>query len=323
MNWRDKLIEQKWLHPFLPNYMKPLEDSAVINEQTREFVYEAEEFISDLAALSELPRVNKTFKRSIQGFTYKIKIKPRKIHVEMIDSQKSSSTLKKRVFITVYRHHVKKEGGNGKITDSTIYYQKDSHTYVRSIRRHPSFQSVFYHIHRLDLSVSGESVPAANMISESSSDKSAAITSDQEALSLKDSLSDISYRFQGLDDKISILLHSMKEPLHMTVEDFELLNIEEKHQLKRMLLHDIPNLLQTYESLTPSQRQTSYERVISSLNNMYDFIKKQAEDLQATRQERMNHLLQLNELRYDPSLQHENTKTSTIMKRHQRDMEDR
>ncbi|SDN35725.1 hypothetical protein [Alkalicoccus daliensis] len=320
MNWRDKLTEQSWLLPFLPSYMKPLDEPGLMNEHTREFVYEAEEFISDLAALSELPRVNKTFKRSIQGFTYKIKIKQRKIHVEMIDTQKSASAMKKRVFITMFRSHIKQESGTGKLIDSTIYFQKDGKTQVRSVRKHPLFQSIFYHVHRLDLSIAGEPLPKELPQSEPVA-QSTNMTIAQEAASLVDALSDAQKRFKHLDHPLLLQLDKMYGSMQKTSEEYSLLDVEEKHHLKRMILHDIPNLLQTYDSLSNEQKKESYPRVQQSLLNMFQFIDKQANDLQATRMERMEHLLQLNDLRYDPNLPRENEKTSTMMRRHQKQID--
>lgn len=320
MNWRDKITEHSWLLPFLPNYMKPLDEPGLVNEHTREFVYEAEEFISDLAALSELPRINKTFKRSIQGFTYKIKIKPRKIHVEMIDTQKSASTMKKRIFITIFRHHIKQEQGTGKLIDSTIYYQKDGKTFVRSVRRHPLFQSLFYHVHRLDLSISGEAIPEElPQIETAPQDTSMSVS--QEAHALVEALTDVQRRFIHLGDTLMKQVEEMQLSMKKTEEEYALLDVEEKHHLKRMILHDIPNLLQTYDSLSSDQKREAYDRVQQSLLNMYQFIDKQANDLQATRMERMDHLLQLNELRYDPNLPRDREKTSTMMRRHQKQIE--
>src|SRR5690625_2351425 len=101
MNW----TENKWLEPFLPNYLKPLKDPRIESEHTVEFVEHAEEFLSDLAALTELPRLNKTFKRNIKGYSFKVRIKARKIHLELKDTKKSSANYKKRIYITINRRN--------------------------------------------------------------------------------------------------------------------------------------------------------------------------------------------------------------------------
>ncbi|PRO66868.1 hypothetical protein [Alkalicoccus urumqiensis] len=313
MQWRDRLMEMNWIQPFIPSYMKPLDEPAMMNETMQEFIYEAEEFISDLAALSEIPRMNKTFKRSIQGFSYKVKIKPKKIFVEMIDTHTSVSTMKKRVYITALRREHKQEQGTGRMADATIYYQKNHQTIVRSIKKHPSFQSIFYHLHRLDVSLEGgslESLPAAPPeISE------AAAAEGRELEVLTSALKDYQKRYRQSD--FSGELTQLQHELSKAEEEFDLLDVEEKHHMKRMILHDVPNLLQTYESLNDVQKREAAPRIQSSFSRMAAFLEAQAADLEATRMDRMNHLLHLNDIRYSPEAGQ--VSTSSLMKKHYRE----
>lgn len=305
MSWRELLWEQKWLHPLLPNYLKPLDEPAIMNEFTKEFVYEAEEFISDLAALSELPRMNKTFKRTLQGYSYKIKIKPKKIHVEMFDTNKSSSSVKKRVFLTTFRKNIKAENGTGKILESVIYYQLNNKTYVRNVRKHPYFQSLFHHIHRLDASLNGESVAALpeGALATDSDDKERQLTPSESETNLAESLLDSArhtyHNFANISENTDIILKGILYELERCLEEFTLLDIEEKHHVKRMIQHDLPNLLHTYHTLSAEQKQKTYENMIRNMSNMRSFLKQQADDLQGTRIDRMNQLIQLNDLRYN------------------------
>lgn len=304
MNWQERLWEQKWLIPILPNYMKPLEEPALLNQHTREFVYEAEEFISDLAALTELPRMNKTFKRSIHGYAYKIKIKPKKIHIELADTNKSSSAIKKKVFITVFRKHIRMENGFGKVIDSSIYYQLSGNTFVRNIRSHSYFLPVFHHLHRLDLSLSGESLQAFDEMNQKSTDQKGvesvqpSDTNDEQINSLKYSMSHTQKAFSSIDPALQDELDKLAEEFYRCLEEFHLLDIEEKHHIRRMVQHDLPNLIQTYYSLTEEQRLKKKNELVSALQNMHSFLKEQANDLQSTRVDRMNHLLRLTSLRY-------------------------
>lgn len=303
MNWRERLWEQNWIIPLLPNYMKPLDEPSLLNEHTKEFVYEAEEFISDLSALSELPRIDKTFKRSIQGFSYKIKIKQKKIHVEMVDTNKSSSNIKKRVYITTFRKNVKMENGFGKILDSTIYYQLQGKTVVRNIRRHPLFLSIFHHLHRLDLSLSGETFNKEPVKLPSTNEEVQHLepTADHEdqVKALLSSAEHTYKQFKTIDDKVDQSLVEILTEIERCTDEFQLLDLEEKHHMKRMIQHDLPNLLNTYHSLSESQKKSTFNEVVSSLKNMRSFLQTQANDLQETRMDRMNYLLKLNELRYD------------------------
>ncbi|CAM3723506.1 hypothetical protein [Alkalicoccus chagannorensis] len=323
MNWRDRLLEQAWLQPLLPNYMKPLDEPSLMNENMREFIYEAEEFISDLAALAELPRMNKTFKRSIQGFTYKVKMKPKKLLVEMIDTHKSASTMKKRVFITVHRSHHKSENGSGKVADSTIYYQKSGRTYVRSVRRHESFQTLFYHLHRLDMSLSGQTT---ELLPPGQEAKPAAIESTstmpaQEPLMMQQSLQELRRETKGLTESMTEHLSLLEEELQQATEEYHLFAVEERYELKRMMLHDIPDLIRTFSSLSDTQRQESAPRVENSLARMLTHLRSYTEDLEKTRMDRMNHVLQVQQLRYEQE-DHQHTKTSTLMRRHQKQLDE-
>ncbi|AOM82858.1 hypothetical protein [Salisediminibacterium beveridgei] len=305
MNWQERLWEQKWLLPILPNYMKPLDEPALLNQHTREFVYEAEEFISDLAALSELPRMNKTFKRSVHGLSYKIKIKPKKIHLELADTNKSSSAIKKKVFITIFRKHVRMENGFGKVIDSSIYYQLSGNTYVRNIRRHSYFLPLFHHLHRLDLSLSGESLQSFDELNKKHENQNEIEsvqtpgTDNEQVDSLKQSIYHTQRAFSKYDPALQSELDKLAGEFNRCLEEFHLLDIEEKHHIKRMAQHDLPNLIQTYYSLTETQRQEKQRELINALQNMNSFLKEQANDLQSTRVDRMNHLLRLTSIRYE------------------------
>jgi hypothetical protein len=301
VNWRERLWEQNWVIPLLPNYMKPLDEPALLNEHTKEFVYEAEEFISDLSALSELPRLNKTFKRSIQGFAYKIKIKQKKIHLEMADTSKSPSNIKKRVYITIYRKNVKMENGFGKIIDSTIYYHLNGKAVVRNIRKHPLFLSLFHHIHRLDLSLSGETVNVEEIRDHPVQEEQNLAPAEDEKGQVKILLSSAEHTrkyYRAVAPDVEKRLEIIYAELLRCTEEFHLLDLEEKHHMKRMIQHDLPNLLNTFQSLNETQKEEKYKEMISTLSNMTNFLRKQADDLQSTRMDRMNHLLKLNELRY-------------------------
>jgi glutaredoxin-related protein len=303
LNWRERLWEQNWIIPLLPNYMKPLEEPSLLNEHTKEFVYQAEEFISDLSALSELPRIDKTFKRSIQGFSYKIKIKQKKIHVEMVDTNKSSSNIKKRVYISTYRKNIKMENGFGKILDSTIYYHIEGKTVVRNVRRHSLFLSIFHHLHRLDLSLSGETFnqEPVKISSENEKEQQLKPTADhQDQVKALLSSAEHTYKqFRTIDQKVDQSLKDILTEIKRCNEEFQLLDLEEKHHMKRMIQHDLPNLLNTYDSLSENQKKYTYNEMVSSLKSMRSFLQLQANDLQETRMDRMNYLLKLNELRYD------------------------
>ncbi|UCZ54848.1 hypothetical protein LGQ02_08925 [Bacillus shivajii] len=300
MSWRDNLLEQKWLEPFLPNYLKPLKDPDIKDAHTETFVQEAIEFISDLSSLSELPRLNKTFKREILGYLFKVKIKQKKIHLELIDTKKSSAKLKKRVYLTVYRKQFKEESGMGKVADSTIYYQKEGRTIVRNVRNHSLFSPLFIAVNKLDESLSGKNGKALppTSISEEVNHQQ------DETESVKhDILSNIkaitSQSNSQLDSEIQGKLLTLQSSIDLCVKEIHLFDIEEKHQIKRLINRDLPNLLETYEQLTPEQRQAKYEELTNTVNAMITFVNDLKNQINDSRMDRMEHLLRLNRIRYE------------------------
>ncbi|UTR09686.1 hypothetical protein MM300_17580 [Evansella sp. LMS18] len=303
MSWRDRVWEQKWLEPFLPNYLKPLNDSTVETEETKELVSEAAEFLSDLATLSELPRINKTFKRNIKGYLFKVKIKQKKIYLELLDTKKSPAAVKKRIYITVFRKQFKAEKGMGKCADSTIYYTSGNRTIVRNVRNHPLFQPVFYELHRLDLSLAGKALPEI----ESAEQPKALMnpehkpSTEDETKAILTNLDSLKKQYRKSEPAFHKQINQLQEDILICIKDMHLLDIEEKHHLKRMVSYDLPNLLETYDSLSEDQKEKTFDEVMSTVNSMRDYVKKQTEQLQSSRMDRMKHLLKLNEVRYNNS----------------------
>ncbi|MBU9711325.1 hypothetical protein [Evansella tamaricis] len=296
MSWREQIWEQKWFEALLPNYLKPLRDPQVETEFTKDMIEEAEEFLSDLASLSELPRINKTFKRNIKGFLFKVKIKPKKIHLELLDTKKSSDSVKKRIYITIFRKQFKAENGMGKCIDSTIYYQIKNKTTVRSVRRHPLFQTLFIQLHHLDVSLSGGKPEDIPTLTTKGSEK-LANKNDEKNLIIQQA-SKISTHYHHMDSLISKRLKSLQGTISECLKEIELLDLEEKHHVKRLVNQDLPSLLETYHSLSFEQKKEKYEDVLNSLQSMQDFLDKLAKDVQSSRMDRMDHLLRLNRLRY-------------------------
>ncbi|RNA69205.1 hypothetical protein [Alteribacter keqinensis] len=299
MTFKEKLLHQEWIQPFLPNYMKPLHEPRIEEDATSLMVHETEEFLSDLASLSELPRLNKTFKRKIKGFLLKVKIKPKKLHLEMHDTKRSQALIKKRIYITIYRKSVKAEKGLGKCIDATIYFHTDGRNIVRNVKHHPLFRPVFTHLHMLDSSLSGQNLLPQNESEETVELQRAHHNEPDEKSTLNAELKQLERRYANLNNSITSVFSNVSASLKRCLEEFNLLDVEERHQLKRMLIKEIPDLLDTYQSLTPSQKKEMEEDVIHALEKMNRFVGKIASSLDHNRMERLNHLLRVNKMRYD------------------------
>ncbi|WP_096434933.1 hypothetical protein [Alteribacter populi] len=304
MSFKEKFIHYEWVQPFLPNYMKPLQEPRIEEDSTSLMVHETEEFLSDLASLSELPRMNKTFKRKIKGFMLKVKIKHKKLHLEMLDSKRSSASIRKRIYITIYRKNIKAEKGLGKCIDATIYFNVDGRNMVRNIKHHPLFRPVFLHLHMLDssLSGSGQSHPTQSSLSyEEPNEHEMNVSTLQEAdkNELHTEIKKLDQRYQKMNQNIYAAFTLMKKSITRCIEDFDLLDIEERHQVKRIIVKEIPDLLGTYQTLPPQQKEETEHEIILAIEKMDRFLKKITSSLDSNRMERMNHLLRVNKLRYE------------------------
>ncbi|MFA9556208.1 hypothetical protein ACERII_02710 [Evansella sp. AB-rgal1] len=298
MSWRERAWEVKWIEPLLPNYLKPLQDTRIETEHTRELIKEAEEFLTDLSSLSELPRLNKTFKRNIKGFLFKVKIKPKKIHLELIDTKKSTANIRKRIYITIFRKEIKSEQGMGKCIDSTIYYVVNNKTIVRNIRKHPLFQAIFIRLHQLDKSLSGEGFNLEQVEETAVVERQLSSKSEVEKLHINQQIRALLKQYQKLDPLIVTKLEEIEYALEECLKEVDLLDIEEKHHMKRLVNYDLPNLLETYINLNTDQRKKSYNDVIASIHSMRSYIENQSKQLTNSRMDRMNQLIQLNKIRY-------------------------
>ncbi|TMW73534.1 hypothetical protein [Alteribacter natronophilus] len=300
MTFKERLLHHQWVQPFLPNYMKPLQEPGIEEGPTSLMIHETEEFLSDLSSLSELPRLNKTFKRKIKGFLLKVKIKPKKLHLELIDTKRSPAQIKKRIYITTYRKSVKSENGLGKCIDATIYYQIEGRNMVRNVKHHHLFRPVFTHLHMLDTSLSGQAALPAAELEETAPARPEEITAENEDKnSLMAALNNYSPQLNTSDPDLEQALAEVTGSLKRCLEEFELLDIEERHQVKRMIVKEIPQLTQTFRSLSPLQKSEKKEEMINALQKMNHFTLKIVSSLERNRLEHMNHLLRVSKMRYD------------------------
>lgn len=78
-----------------------------------------------------------------------------------------------------------------------------------------------------------------------------------------------------------------------------MLEIEERYTIKRMLSEDIPNLLHTYLSLNAANQLAQKENLFVALSKMELTLMRYAEQLEQLRLQKMEHIIKVNEQRYD------------------------
>jgi gas vesicle protein len=171
------------------------------------------------------------------------------------------------------------------------------------VRNHPLFQPVFYELHRLDLSLAGKALPEI----ESAEQPKALMnpehkpSTEDETKAILTNLDSLKKQYRKSEPAFHKQINQLQEDILICIKDMHLLDIEEKHHLKRMVSYDLPNLLETYDSLSEDQKEKTFDEVMSTVNSMRDYVKKQTEQLQSSRMDRMKHLLKLNEVRYNNS----------------------
>lgn len=216
----------------------------------------------------------------------------------MHDTKRSDASINKRIYITIYRKSIKAEKGLGKCIDATIYFQTDGRNVVRNIKHHHLFRSVFTHLHLLDSSLSGQSaLPLPERGHEQIVDSH--LHEDEDKAKLLSELKQLRNRYTGVNEGMSNAFSKVATSLSRCLEEFELLDVEERHQIKRMVLKEIPELLTSYQSLTPVQRNEMEDNMILAFEKMNRFLQKIIISLENNRIERLNHLLRVNKMRYD------------------------
>lgn len=288
-------MQQEWFYRWLPDYLKPLNDETIEDFHTKEMISEVVELLTDLSSLTELARMDKTFKRTIDGTKVKVRIKMRKISIEINDTKQSPSKIKKKIHLTVFRKRFKSKNGRGKCSEATIYYRKDTKSVVRSIRRSPLFKPIFDAIDMLDDALDGRqnidvSVPPPR-------DRLGTEGKEADTV-IEQELKRLPAQFQDLDDSLNYRFQSLMESIENIIPEHNLLDIEEKHELNRMVNEEIPQLIEAYQSVSNREQTEKRHDVFTAIYRMEQHVKRINEQLMSTRSDRLDQLLRLNEVRY-------------------------
>ncbi|MCT8138959.1 hypothetical protein H1D32_15310 [Anaerobacillus sp. CMMVII] len=103
----------------------------------------------------------------------------------------------------------------------------------------------------------------------------------------------------AVDPMIEHRLGRVLQHIEKITPDFHLLDIEERHMIKRILREDLPNLLHSYVSLSQLQRLEQKENVFVAISRIELKILRIVDQMEKMKLERMEHLLRLNKVRYE------------------------
>lgn len=296
----NRLLESPLFENWLPDRLKPVKDEFISDQYSQTLLSETEKFIDDIIELSDMERINRHFKKNTSQVKINLKIKKKRMKLDISDQKRSEAPIKKRMIIDVYRKIYKAKNGVGKTIEATIYYTYQGQSYVRSIKRSPYLKSIFYKLDMLDDALIGRLVKE-NQLQVRHDTNKPPTEKQEEIKNLLVEMKRITKQNVNLsvDPIIESRLANIIGHIDNITPDFHLLEIEDRHMLKRILREDLPNLLHSYLALSSQQQLEQKENVFVALSRIELKILALIKEMEKMKLERMEHLLRLNKVRYD------------------------
>lgn len=296
-----RLFELPLFESWLPDRLKPVKDDYISDQYSQALFLETESFLEGVIQLTEIERINRTFKKKTNQVKITLKVRKKRIRIDISDQKFSDAPIKKRIIIDVYRKIYKAKNGVGKVVEATIYYTYQGHSYVRSLRRSAYLQGLFYKLDMLDDALLGRLVKHNEQEIIPYPQNSELAEKNEEIKNLLIEMKRLTNYHQKLtvDPLIESRLTRIVQQFEKAVPDFQILEIEERHILKRILREDLPNLILSYTALTTLQQLEQKENVFIALSRIELKINGSLDQMEKRKLERMEHLLRLNKVRYD------------------------
>ncbi|MDT8859942.1 hypothetical protein N0O92_06830 [Alkalihalobacillus sp. MEB130] len=298
MEWLDKMKLM-----FTPAHKKPVEDHIIRDTVTRKMVEDAEELLMRMAKNAPPSNQKKSVRRKQKEWTIKVKVTHKWISVIMLDQKQSTSAVKKRIVIVCYRKYMKAKNGIGVCKEASIRYMKDGRAQIRSIRDSSLFQSTFYRIHQVDAAFSNDSITYEQTSKELLTNQQTQLqdTKSTDLLYLLEEAKRYVQTVQqfSVDPLIESRMQRLIQQGEKLQDDFSLLDFEERHVVRRMFKEDVPTIVHTYLSLSLKHQLEHKEDLYVALSKMELTLIGYVERLEQLRVQRMNHLLKLQQIRYD------------------------
>ncbi len=296
----NRLLEIPLFENWLPDRLKPVKDEFISDQYSQTLLTETENFINEIINLSDMERINRHFKKNTSQVKINLKIKKKRMRLDFGDQKRSEAPIKKRIIIDVYRKIYKAKNGVGKVTEATIYYTYQGQSFVRSVKRSPYLRSIFYKLDMLDDALIGRLVKE-NELQVRPDTNSPPTEKQEEIKALLVEIKRITKQNVSLsvDPIIENRLAHIIGHIDIITPDFHLLDVEERHMLKRILREDLPNLLHSYLALTNQQQLEQKENIFVALSRIELKILALIKEMEKMKLERMEHLLRLNKVRYD------------------------
>ncbi len=304
-------LTHPWLEKFLPDHLRPVDDHIFSDAHGLVLVQDTEAALDRLIHHGKQVKSAQTFKKNGKTFHFRLKINQKRMKLLSYETPKSEAAIKKRIIIEYLRKtHLSKKRPN-RFKEATVQYIKNGQTFVRSIQKSRYFEGLFYKFELLDDALLGGLIektsanPTASSLPDSMEDKELIQSSEEPYPYIRELEEFLANHYDKLGKLIENRLKRLLEETERTGNVYELLDIEEKYTLKRLLQRDVPSLIKTYLSLSSDLKTAQTEQLYETLTKMEVNIRTIREKAEHTKVEKMEQLLKLYEKRY-PGKQNKN-----------------
>ncbi|OIJ14758.1 hypothetical protein BKP37_07195 [Anaerobacillus alkalilacustris] len=297
----NRILELPFFESWLPDRLRPVKEVIISDQYSQALLLETEKFIDDIIQVTEIERMNRVFKRKTTQMKLQIKIRKKRLRIDICDQKLSEAPIKKRIIIEVFRKIYKTKNGTGKVLEATIYYSYQGKSYVRSVKRSPFLHGIFYKLDMLDDALIGRLVKQNEQEIRNQATNTSPTEKQEEIRNLLVEMKRISNHNHHLavDPIIENRLGSIIQQIDRIVPDFHLLDIEDRHTIKRVVREDLPNLLHSYLALTQIQQLEQKENFIVAIARIETKIISLIKQMETMKLDRMEQLFRLNKIRYD------------------------
>ncbi|WP_245628147.1 hypothetical protein [Shouchella shacheensis] len=295
------LSMSSFLQLFTPAHKRPVDEHLLQDETTTRLIADTERLLRRMADNATGKNERRTIRRRQKDWDIKVKISYKHIRLLVADTKHSRSPVHKRIRVTCYRKYVRSANGVGLLREATIHYLKDGRMHVRSVQHSSLFKGILYGINRIDLAyVGGKSEEASfDLLATREEQLKSKQANDIHVLSQEAKRYVQTMQQFSLDPMLENKLTRILAQVKRLEDDFSLLGYEEKHTVRRLLKEDLPSLMGAYLALSKANQMEQKDNVFVSLSKMELSLIGLNGELETTKIERMEHVLRLQELRYD------------------------
>lgn len=297
-NW----MAHPWVDRFVPDHRRQVEDQIFSDAHGLVMIQDIEAALDRLIEFGKQVKTTQTFKKSGKTFYFRLRVNQKRMRLLSYETYKSEAAIKKRVTIEYVRKAYNPGSKQNRFKEAYIQYRKNGETYLRSIRKSRFFQGVFYKLEQLDDQLLGR-IPTAEPVSSSAlttEDKHFVDSSEEPFQFIYKTESHIKLARSGLSRASERCLMEIVQEAREITKHYELLDLEERYTVKRMLQKDIPSLLEAYRLLSPDSQLIRQEELTLTLRQMRSTLEELHHKVDALKAERVDYLFKLHEKRYPP-----------------------